>query len=262
MNVMTKPPKTLGSTPKPVKSAFRAIEILEYFATRQKGATITEIAAGLGYPQSSTSMLVSSLEAMGYLTISEKGGVYHPTLRVMLLGAWQHEAFFTKSSFVAEMKTLAMRTKAGVMVGLRQGIHVRFILSLLPSLKTNALLFPPGVLRPVCRSAAGKVLLANELDADIERIAVAANADAAHAADGVQVDIAALIREVRMCRKSGLAQSLDYPRPGWANLATGLPRMDGQPEMAVTLGVRKDSLELRRDDLIEELRLATSRLKR
>nr|AFR43890.1 putative transcription regulator [uncultured bacterium] len=259
MNVMTKREETLDSSPKPVKSAFRAIEILEYFAARQKGATITEIAAALDYPQSSTSMLVGSLETMGYLTFSEKDHLFRPTLRVMLLGAWQHEAFFAKNSFVTDMKTLAMRTKAGVMVGLRQGIHVRFILSLLPSLKTNALWFPPGVLRPVCRSAAGKVLLANERDEDIERIASAANAEAA---DGVQVNIPALIREARECRQRGWAQSLDYPRPGWANLAMGLPRMEGQPEMAVTLGVRKESVELRRDDLIAELRRAMERLKR
>nr|AFK33104.1 putative transcription regulator [Ralstonia pickettii] len=38
--------------------------------------------------------------------------------------------------------------------------------------------------------------------------------------------------------------------------------MEGQPEMAVTLGVRKESVELRRDDLIAELRRAMERLKR
>nr|AFK33041.1 putative transcription regulator [Variovorax sp. DB1] len=259
MDAMTKRAETLDSSPRPVKSAFRAIEILEYFAARQKGATITEIAAALGYPQSSTSMLVGSLETMGYLAFSEKDHLFSPTLRVMLLGAWQHEAFFAENSLLTDMKTLAMRTKAGVMVGLRQGTHVRFILSLLPSLKTQALWFPPGVLRPVCRSAAGKVLLAKELDEDIERIATAANAEAS---DGVRVDIPALIREARACRRNGWAQSLDYPRPGWANLAMGLPRIGGQPEMAVTLGIRKESLELRRDELIAELARAMERLKR
>jgi DNA-binding MarR family transcriptional regulator len=52
------PERDLGAT---VKSARRVLEIFEYFASHQAPATVSEIADALGYPRSSTSVLVRSL---------------------------------------------------------------------------------------------------------------------------------------------------------------------------------------------------------
>ena len=68
-----------------VKSAVRVLEILEYFDCVQRAASVNEIAATLGYPLSSTSMLLQSLVDRGYLAQGEKR-VYRLTPRVKLLG--------------------------------------------------------------------------------------------------------------------------------------------------------------------------------
>jgi DNA-binding IclR family transcriptional regulator len=48
-----------------VKYAERTLAILEHFRERKRGATVGEIADGLGSPQSSTTMLLKSLHDLG-----------------------------------------------------------------------------------------------------------------------------------------------------------------------------------------------------
>ena len=50
-----------------IKSAQRTLAVLEYFQTHRRAAAVGEIAAALGMPQSSTSMLLKSLLSLGYL---------------------------------------------------------------------------------------------------------------------------------------------------------------------------------------------------
>lgn len=250
-----------GKTPKtstPVKSAMRVVEILEFFAQRQSGATVTDVAASLDYPQSSTSMLMSSLVSMGYLKLEDETRLYLPTLRVMLLGLWLHDTLFNETSLMQSMKELTLRTRGGVMVGLRQGESVRFILSL-ASGGAGSPRFPSGVVRPICWSAAGKALLAGERDDEVVRIAESANS---HLPTSQRVVVSELLTEVRECRRRGWAESSHYPRQGWANLAMQLPRIESQPLMALTLGVRMEALALHRDDLVEMVKRALDPLHR
>ena len=70
-----------------VKSAVRVFEVLELFDTLRRDASLSEIARELGYPASSTSMLLQSMVECGYLAQGEKR-TFRPTPRVKLLGAW------------------------------------------------------------------------------------------------------------------------------------------------------------------------------
>jgi DNA-binding IclR family transcriptional regulator len=244
------------SEPSAVKSARRTLEVLEFFAARHGPATVSEVAQALDYPQSSTSMLLRTLESLGYLMQDAGSRSYRPTLRVMLLGTWMHDELFGQASLFSNMEQLRLRTGQAVLVGLRQGIHVRFILSL-PG-RGNVLRYPVGVMRPVCLSAAGKMLLTRESDREVQRIARRANAEAASPEE--RVDVAALLAEVRECRERGWAQSIHYPRVGFANLSILLPAIAGQPHMGITLGMRVDALEPRRASLLRALEEAARRL--
>lgn len=248
---------TTGAERSDVKSARRTLEVLEFFAARHGPATVSEVAEALDYPQSSTSMLLRTLESLGYLLQDGGSRSYRPTLRVMLLGTWMHDELFGQASLFSNMEQLRLRTGQAVLVGLRQGIHVRFILSL-PGLKSNALRYPVGVMRPVCRSAAGKMLLTRESDREVQRIARHANAEATLPEE--RVDVAALLAEVRESRAQGWAQSVNYPRTGFANLSILLPAIAGQPHMGITLGMRADVLPARRAALLAALQEAARRL--
>jgi IclR helix-turn-helix domain len=50
-----------------IKSAKRVLEVFEFFAQRRGSATIGEISKALGYPQSSTSVLMKCLHELRYM---------------------------------------------------------------------------------------------------------------------------------------------------------------------------------------------------
>src|SRR5690606_14103748 len=155
------------------------------------------------------------------------------------------------------MEAVRRSTGLPVLVGVRQSIRVRFILSL-SSRQPNSLHFPAGTLRPVCRSAAGKVLLAGMNDAEVVRIAQHAYAEAG--ADGT-VPVAELLEEVQACRRQGWAISRDYPTRGRSTLAVPMPALCGQPAMALALGSRRERLDARLPALVNALRSAVQALR-
>lgn len=241
-----------------VKSARRVLEILEYFAQGVAPATVTQVANALVYPQSSTSVLLSSLAKLGYLRFDKAARCYSPTLRVMLLGSWLQDGLFGQGSLVAAMERLRQRTEQTVMIGLRQGIHVRFILSL-KGKHIRALQYPVGVLRPVCRSAVGKMLLSALTDAQVLRIARHANALEADPAN--RVSTRELLAEMAMIRRQGWAMTVDYPQPNLATLAVALPDLAGQPPMALTVGSRKPTMLAQHSRFLAELQDACAALR-
>src|SRR5690606_41118792 len=61
-----------------VKSAGRALQILEYFDAVQREASVSEISRALHCPQSSTSVLLRSLVHLGYLQNDRYRRTYYP----------------------------------------------------------------------------------------------------------------------------------------------------------------------------------------
>src|SRR3546814_12959637 len=70
-----------------VKSAARVLEVLEYFSERQSASSAEEVRRTLGYPQSSTSILLRSLASLGYRNSEPLNRTFRPTIRVALIGA-------------------------------------------------------------------------------------------------------------------------------------------------------------------------------
>lgn len=232
-----------------VKSAQRVLEVLEFFAEQQKPATVIQVSTALGYPQSSTSMLLGTLESLGYLRFDKVNRSYAPTLRVMLLGSWLHDELFGSGSLISAMEALRARTGETVMVGLRQGIHVRFILSLRGP-RSTTIHYPVGILRPVCRSAVGKILLSQLSYTEVLRIIRSANAQVAHED---RVSSAELLIELDEIREQGWAMTMDYPRPDRATLAMALPAVPQQQPMALTVGCRKSRMVKDHANFVKEL---------
>ncbi|MSQ20016.1 MAG: hypothetical protein EXR39_10780 [Betaproteobacteria bacterium] len=71
-----------------VKSAARVLEVFEYFARRRTPATVGEVCNALGYPQSSTSVLLKSMFTLGYLSYDQGSRRYSPSVKVAMLGEW------------------------------------------------------------------------------------------------------------------------------------------------------------------------------
>ena len=85
-----------------VKSAIPVFEVLEFFDEIQRYARLGEIARRLGYPVSSTSMLLQSRVGAGYLVQGEKR-VYRPTPHVTPGSVRPHPASGFGCLFMSQM---------------------------------------------------------------------------------------------------------------------------------------------------------------
>lgn len=216
-----------------VKSARRVLEIFEFFAETRAPATVKELSQQLGYPQSSTSKLLTSLLTLGYLRYEATTRSYRPTLRVMLLGSWVHDEIFGHGSVISLLENLRQEFGHSVLLGMQQGIHVRYVVTLCAD-TTGLPPFATGTLRPICRAAVGKILLSRKRNSEIALIARRANAQETDIER--RVSVPQLLEDIDMCRQQGWAESHGSVVQGRNVVAMCLPTIPGQPELAIGLG--------------------------
>ena len=145
--------------PKKVKSAQRALEVLEYFKNGHEEATVMDISRSMGYPQSSTSELLACLVTLGYLTKDSKARTYRPTARVAVLGACVQPTLFGDGQLLPLMNRLANDAGATVILGNRVGLDIQYIHKIAPEggYDDCAAAYDSA---PLTQSAMGKVVLA------------------------------------------------------------------------------------------------------
>jgi DNA-binding IclR family transcriptional regulator len=239
-----------------VKSAARTLEVLEYFAASHAAAGVGEIARALGYPQSSTSVLLGDLARLGYLE-QDAARRYRPTLRVMLLGGWMQDRLIGDGRLLRRMEALRARHGVTVLIGMQASAEVRYILTLRrPGADAT---MRAGMTRPIGRAAVGKALLMPKPDAEVQRILRRANAEAS---ETHRVRIAAVIEDLRASRLRGWTESGGAVRPGQNVLAMPLPPLAGQPPMAIGLGAALAESERQRTSLVAALRQTCNALGR
>ncbi|GAA5232598.1 helix-turn-helix domain-containing protein [Verticiella sediminum] len=218
---------------KSVGSVHRALELLELFAVEQRALTVGEVAQRLGYPQSSTSVLLHGLRDMGYLLHDRHARTFVPTLRVSFLGLWLHERVLAQGSLLEFMEMLAHRSGQVAMLAMQNGLHAQYIH--IVSARSSRVGLKPGLLRPICRSAVGKVLLSTMSDEQVLRIVRNVNAtdeDFAQPVDG-----RALLQEMAEIRATGFAYSVDAVTQGSSVIAARVPVDVGDQPLAVGIGV-------------------------
>ncbi len=163
-----------------VKSAARALEILEFFDHEPAPATARKVAAGLGYPQSSTSALLHSLVSSGHLRFDPRSRTYLPSLRVALMGAgWLTPPLHGDILPLRLDREVAARTGRGTGLLVRNGDQAETILSLPPALPGSPPL-PPRRRQAVTAPGPGRALLVDLDDADIRQLLHRLNACGGH----------------------------------------------------------------------------------
>jgi len=237
---------------KPVGSIHRGLEVMELFAVEQRALTVGEVSAKLNYPQSSTSVLLHGLADLGYLQHDRSERSFLPTLRVSFLGMWLHQRALAQGSLLDFMEMLANRSGHVAMLGMRNGNHAQYIH--IVSARSSRVGLKPGLLRPICRSAVGKVLLSTLEDQAIQRIV--RNVNAIETDFPEPVDSSALMREVVECRRTGFAYSIDAVNKGSSVIAVRVPCDIGDQPLAVGIGVHTWELDRLREVVVELLREA------
>lgn len=233
-----------------VKSAGRALEILEHFDDLQRQSTVMEIADALGYPQSSTSALLRSLVSMGYLLYDAQHRTYITSSRVALLGSWVNSPFFAEGSIISMMKELNEMTGDTVMLGVRNGQHIQYI-HVIQATSSARLHMTLGTVRPLAASGAGYAYLSTLTDAEITRIVMRSNAEAR---DGTPlIKTRELLDKLAVVRTNGYAFTYDMVTRGGGMLAAPLPRIGGQPQMIVGIGGISEVMRVREAELAAAL---------
>jgi len=237
---------------KPVGAIHRALEILELFAVEQAPLGVGEISAKLGYPQSSTSVLLHGLADLGYLVNDRRARTFYPTVRVTFLGMWLQHRILNHSSLLQFMESLACKSGHVALLAMQNGLHAQYVH--IVSARSSRVGLKPGLLRPICRAAVGKVLLATKDDEEIRRIV--RNVNAIETPLAPPVDAEALLAEISECRRTGFAFSFGKVTPGSSVIATRVPVDVAGAPIAIGVGVHTHEFEQLREPVMALLREA------
>lgn len=241
-----------------VKSAQRVLELLEFFAEVRAGATVNEICQSLGYPQSSTSVLLRSLKDSGYFDHDPRTGLYSPNIRLALATGWIGEHLFSEGGLLRLMEQVHGACGHTVMIGRQQGVHVRY-LHVLQATRPGRFTAKIGSLRPLFRSASGRMLLTTKAEREVSLLLRRANALETEPALRIEESQARL--EWATNRSNGYALSLGTSVPGAAALAILLPVPRDHQPLALSVGGPVQEIERDKDQLVQTLRDAVKPLR-
>jgi hypothetical protein len=106
------------------------------------------------------------MQQLGYLAFDPVHRGYHPTVRVAILGGWLNEALAPKGSVTNIMEELRRRTGETIILALQNGIYAQYA-SILLGTSPERIYIRIGALKPICRAAVGKALLAGKSRSEI-----------------------------------------------------------------------------------------------
>lgn len=239
-----------------IKSAERVLSLFEFFARRQKVATITDIARTLEMPQSSTSMLVRNLVELGYLEQDPKRRTYFPTLRIALLSQWMHRRTEIAGPLAHLLDDVRRETDETVILAIRNDIYAQYIL-VQDSPDPLRLQVQSGILRPLTCCAPGRIFLAMLCDEDVQRVTRRTNNEVR--SERLVTPEAYVLEKVREARAAGYAQTDGDMTPGAGSISMALPIPLGQKPLAISVGGPSDRIADKKDRILESLKALRSK---
>jgi len=233
-----------------VKSAGRVLQILEYFDDTRRAMNMVDVSRALGYPESSTSILLRSLVTLGYLEYDRFKRTYRPTNRVRLLGNWIDRDLFEGDAVIRLMERLNEETHDAVFLASRNGLDAQYI-HVVQARTALRLHVTTGTTRSLCSAAVGYVLLSSLTDTDVANITRRVNAEMRDV-DRVY-KLAEVLCHVESVRKQGYVLVDSQITPGTAVLAMPLQPERTNSPLAIAIGGPAERMHSRRDELLGHL---------
>jgi len=226
-----------------VKSAQRTLEILELLERLRKPARVSQIARLLGYPQSSTSVLINSLKDLGYLNYDPETYCYAPSIRVALVGGYLRFNNLHAYNVLDLLFAIQKTTRYTTVLCSRNGVYAQYVY-VIPAPGRGIEGLRAGSLRPLTRIAAGIALLAECGEDEIGRIVRHINAMADSRQRESLDEVLSLVRDTRGMGFASLAGGLT---PGIGSVAVTLPFHDsfGKPLVVSVAGPADEILSQR-----------------
>jgi DNA-binding IclR family transcriptional regulator len=239
-----------------VKSAARVIEVFEFFDRIRRAATVTEVARALGYPQSSTSVLLRSLVKLGYLEQDAGRRNYLPTPRVTLLGSWIEPLLAPGGEIVRMMDELGEQTGETIILGVPSGEAVRYI-HVVQATNAMRLHVGNGTVRPMAISGMGRLFMSTMDEARVRQIVARYNAEIA--GEEGKLNLAAVRRDLALIRAEGHAPSFDRVTQGAGGISVLLPVVPHGVPMAVAIGGLSRNINDNRERYLQMIRASIRR---
>lgn len=233
-----------------VKSAARVVEVLELFERHRRPLRVVEIATLMDAPQSSISMLLSTLKSAGYMDYDAKDKAYCPSLRVTFLCEWLTRSPYRGDVLPDAVRTLARQTSETVLVGRIHGVKIQYV-AVLDSKYDLRFTPRPGTIRPLHRSGVGIALLSSFTEIQAQNLLERYNAGCP--AKSLKADVKRIMREVGLARQLGYYQSSGLSTPGAGVIAALLPPTVRRQRLALAIGAPLDRLSKHREFYLERL---------
>jgi DNA-binding IclR family transcriptional regulator/FAD/FMN-containing dehydrogenase len=210
-----------------VKSAERALAILDLFAREQRPLHAKAIQLALDYPASSTIGLLKTLMRAGHLRFDRRTKLYVPTLRVVLLGDWIRATPLGSDRLRRALDRVVERTGESAFLSTPNDVATQ-VTHIVRGPQPITLSVSPGATVPMLNTAVGQTFLATRPERELGALLRRIRRDAPSAID---VDLAHLRARLAVIRRRGWAAAYDV-LPGVGAVATALP---AAPDEAVSL---------------------------
>jgi DNA-binding IclR family transcriptional regulator len=227
-----------------VKSAGRALRILELFDVLRRESLVSEVSELLDLPQSSTSVLLRSMVLMGYLKFNPETRAFGPTIRVSLLGNWINGPDVGGKNLIKLMEQVNVKTGQAVVLAVRNRTWSEYI-HVLQATDTLRMFLIKGARRPLVTSGTGLALLTGLSDREIKRLTLRHNAET----DG-NICMSTLLDRVNLARSQGWTSSYDSVTPGGGIIAIPLPQYGNEQKMVLGVGGLTDVLIKREAEFV------------
>jgi DNA-binding IclR family transcriptional regulator len=205
---------------KAVKSAQRVLEVLEYLSDDCRAVKVMDLSRALGYPQSSTSELLSSLVHLGYLRLDRAKRTFHPTARIAALGRMVRPELFGKGTLVELVETVNRQFDCPVIVAMLHQVSLELVCARGFDRPLSRLVRPSPL-----RSSMGKVLLAQWSD---QRVRALIHRLSAEQTQAEPMPVSAYLEEINDIRKRGHARTPSAAK-GRQTVSIALPVGEGDP---------------------------------
>jgi DNA-binding IclR family transcriptional regulator len=234
-----------------VKSAARALQILEVFANERRPLSATYLGGVLGYPKSSLSVLLKSLVTQGYLSLGRAEGDFFPTLKVAQLGDWVMAALLGSDTIVAELEALRLETGETVTLTMANDLQMRCLRAFI-GVHPISLQVEEGVTFPIVGTAIGTAYLAAQSEeranALLERWGKTNGLESAR--------LAGVRKEIAECRNAGYCATYDavLPDTGAIAMAVHNPLKTDDSVLVVAVAGLSSRISSQEKSLIEAMR--------
>lgn len=211
------------------KSALRAFDLLEFFASRKRPARATEIANALRLSPSSADQLLKSLASRAYLIFDSQYKLYRPSPRLLGFCAFLSQSYFGENRLHELMRHLVGKTDCSISICTPFGRLMQLV-DFLPG-PNEGTLRQPGELFQMFNSAAGAAMLATWPVVTVRKM-IDESADQLGDAGSDPQAILAYLDEVRVNGHAfgGVTIAIDR-----CSIAIALPRSALDVELTLTL---------------------------